>query len=172
MNHSVHFYESRPLLVDWLYRSVREAMQAGDMCVVIARPDIREPLERLLDLQFDVTAASAWGLYAYVYPDELVAELRDRDAGIDAGAFGQWLVGIAAEARAAGRQIAVWAEIGDELARQGEDRATRELENLWETAPAGVCSVTCLYAKAKVRVCDRESTIRQLHGSADSAPND
>lgn len=144
MEHSAHFYESRPLLVDWLYRAVRAGMQAGDTCIVITRPDIRASLERLLDLDFDVTAAAAWGLYAYVDVGETLGT-ESGGAGFDEAAFGEWFADLVSEAEAAGRRVSVWTEVGDVLRERGNDQAMQGIERLWDTARKNVSAVTCLF---------------------------
>ena len=130
-DHFVQFYEADEFLIDSLGGYVREGLEAGDACVVVATGARREGLEaRLRAACVDTDAARATGRLVTLDAAETLSRFMPDDSP-DARRFEETVGGVLARASEAGGRVRVFGEMVALLWADGKTDAALRLEGLW-----------------------------------------
>ena len=130
-DHFVQFYEADEFLLDSLSGYVREGLETGDACVVVARPEHREGLDaRLRASGLDTDAASARGSLVVLDAAETLSLFMSNDAP-DPRRFEEVIGGVLARASEAGGRVRAFGEMVALLWADGKPEAALRLEGLW-----------------------------------------
>jgi len=130
-DHFVQFYESDEFLIDSLSGYVREGLEAGDACVVVAVPSRREALaSRLRAAGLDIDEALAAGRLVMLDAAETLS-LFMSGGSPDARRFEEVVGGVVERASEAGRRVRAFGEMVALLWADGNARAALQLEELW-----------------------------------------
>jgi hypothetical protein len=148
--HAVRFYESDVHLLDGLSRFIGSALGSGDSAVVIATPEHRVELAKLLRARGFNMAVAAWeGRFALLDARETLARFM-RDGMPDESQFMQVIGDVIARAAAATNgphpRVAAFGEMVALLWSDGNVDAAINLERLWnELAKEHSFSLLCAY---------------------------
>jgi signal transduction histidine kinase len=130
-DHFVQFYESDEFLIDSLSGYVREGLETGDACVVVATHARREGLDaRLRASGLDTDGARASGLLVTLDAAETLSRFMSNDAP-DARRFEDVVGGTLARAAEVGQRVRVFGEMVALLWAEGKSDAALRLEGLW-----------------------------------------
>jgi signal transduction histidine kinase len=130
-DHFVQFYEADEFLLDSLSSYVREGLETGDACVVVARPEHREGLDaRLRACGLDTNAACASGRLVMLDAAETLSLFMSNDAP-DPRRFEEVVGRVLARAAEAGGRVRAFGEMVALLWADGNTEAALRLEGLW-----------------------------------------
>jgi signal transduction histidine kinase len=130
-DHFVQFYEADEFLLDSLSGYVREGLEAGDACVIVARPERREGLEaRLRAAGLDVDAARGRGALVMLDAADTLS-LFMSDEGPDPRRFDDVIGGVVERASQAGKRVRAFGEMVALLWADGRADDALRLEALW-----------------------------------------
>lgn len=130
-DHFVQFYEADEFLLDSLTGYVREGLETGDACVVVATEARREGLEtRLRNAGLDTDTARASGRLVTLDAAETLSRFMSNDS-FDAIRFEDVIGGVLARASEAGKRVRVFGEMVALLWADGKTDAALRLEGLW-----------------------------------------
>ncbi|MGZ3637432.1 MAG: PAS domain S-box protein, partial [Ktedonobacterales bacterium] len=146
-DHAVQFYETDDFLVESLSGFVREGLDAGEACVVVAaQAHLSALVTRMEASQLDIASAQAQDALIWLDTDEALARFMVNGMP-QPGRFVEVFGGIIARAAMGGRQVRVFGEMVAELWRQGNPAAAVRLEELWNEIRDAVqpFSLCCAY---------------------------
>lgn len=159
-DHWVQVYGGEPDLMDSLVGFVRDAERAGEAMILIATPEHRQQLTRLL-------VAAGINVNSAMAEDRLF--LLDAEATLgrfmvdgwpDAAKFETVIGGAVARARASGRKVRAFGEMVAILWDRGEHAAMMQLEHFWHVfCQREDLALFCAYP----RRCFSEQTFDSLH---------
>jgi signal transduction histidine kinase len=130
-DHFVQFYERDDSILDSLSGYVREGLEAGEACVVIATHARLEGLEdRLLVAGLDTEAARERGRLFTLDAAATLARFM-ADGSPDPVRFGEVVGGVLARATEGGRHVRAFGEMVAVLWAEGNDEGALALEALW-----------------------------------------
>jgi signal transduction histidine kinase len=130
-DHFVQFYESDEFLIDSISGYVREGLEAGDACVVVAVPARREGLEarlRAFGLDTDEARDSGWLVMLDAFE---TLSLFMSGGSPDPRRFEEVVGGVVARASGAGKRVRAFGEMVALLWADGNAHAALQLEGLW-----------------------------------------
>ncbi|HEX8032561.1 MAG TPA: PAS domain S-box protein, partial [Ktedonobacterales bacterium] len=146
-DHAVQFYETDDFLVEALSGFVREGLDAGEACVVVAAQSHLSPLVMRMEAsQLDIASAQAHDALIWLDADETLARFMVNGMP-HTGRFVEVIGGIIARAAMRGRHVRVFGEMVAELWRQENQAAALRLEELWNELRDAVqpFSLCCAY---------------------------
>lgn len=146
-DHAVQFYETDNFLVEALSRFIREGLDAGEACVVVAARAHRAPLEaRMEAAQLDIASAQAYDDLIWLDVDETLARFMVNGMP-QPRRFFEVIGGVIARAAMGGRHVRVFGEMVAELWWEGNQAAALRLEELWNELSDAVqpFSLCCAY---------------------------
>jgi len=130
-DHFVQFYESDDFLIESLGGYVREGLETGDACVVVATPARREALAaRLRATGVDTDEAVASGRLVMLDAADTLS-LFMSNGSPDARRFEEVIGGVLSRASAAGKRVRAFGEMVALLWAEGHAAAALQLEGLW-----------------------------------------
>jgi signal transduction histidine kinase len=130
-DHFVQFYESDEFLLDSLSGYVREGLETGDACVIVATRERREGLDaRLRATGLDTDAARASGRLVTLDAAETLSLFMSNGLP-DARRFEDVVGAVVARAAEAGKRVRAFGEMVALLWADGAAHAALELEGLW-----------------------------------------
>ena len=130
-DHFVQFYEADEFLIDSLSGYVREGLETGDACVVVATRARREGLEaRLRATGLDTAGARAYGRLVMLDAADTLSRFMSNDSP-DPVRFEEVVGGVMARAQEVGRRVRAFGEMVALLWAEGKSDAALRLEELW-----------------------------------------
>lgn len=146
-DHAVQFYETDDYLVESLSGFIKDGLDAGEACVVVAVQAHRAPLEAHMEAtQLDIASAQAQDAYIWLDADETLARFMVNGMP-QPGRFVEVIGGILARAAMGGRPVRVFGEMVARLWEQRNEAAVVRLEALWNELRDAVqpFSLCCAY---------------------------
>ncbi|HYY97178.1 MAG TPA: ATP-binding protein [Pyrinomonadaceae bacterium] len=145
-DHFVQFYEADEFLLDSLSGYAREGIEAGEACVVVARPGRLEGLDaRLRACGLDPDEARASGRLFTLDAAETLSRFMRGDAP-DPCLFEEVVGGVLSRASREGRRVRAFGEMVALLWADGKPDAAIRLEGLWNgLAKARAFRLFCAY---------------------------
>jgi hypothetical protein len=172
--HALQLFDTAASLADTVSRFIQSGLAVGDAVVVVATAAHWDAIRtRLVATGIDVNAARAAGSLVTRDADILLATLMRGDR-VDVNAFEESVGALLRQLRGSGRDIRIYGEMVDVLARAGEFDAARGLEDCWNrVADVEPITLLCGYmaehfgnprdARALKGICDSHT-----HSHADS----
>jgi hypothetical protein len=170
--HVVQFYGRDEELAERVTDYLLEALDSGDVAIVIATPEHRREFEtRLGRAGVDLAAARDDGSYLALDAGQTLRELMAADQ-LDSAAFDRVIGGMIRRAAAGGRSVRAFGEMVALLWDDGLVNDAVQLEALWEELDARhPFSLFCAYrADSMARDIDAYAEVCRLHGRS-SAPD-
>lgn len=129
--HFVQFYESDAFLEDAVSSFLGAGLGTGSACIMIAMPDHRAGIERLLESNgLDLDAARARNRYISLDAEEALARFMI-DGQPDPEQFFAMLGGLMAQVSESQKPLRIFGEMVAVLWNEGKQRAALRLESLW-----------------------------------------
>jgi len=164
--HAVQFYGRDEELAESVTGYLLEALDSGDVAIVIATPEHRREFEtRLGRAGVDLAAVRDDGSYLALDAGQTLRELMTADQ-LDSAAFDRVIGGTIRRAVAGGRPARAFGEMVALLWDDGLVSAAVQLEALWEELDAKYpFSLFCAYrADSMARDIDAYAEVCRLHG--------
>ena len=164
--HVVQFYGRDEELAERVTDYLLEALDSGDVAIVIATPEHRREFEtRLGHAGVDLAAARDDGSYLALDAGQTLRELMAADQ-LDSAAFDRVIGGMIRRAAAGGRSVRAFGEMVALLWDDGLVNDAVQLEALWEELDARhPFSLFCAYrADSMARDIDAYAEVCRLHG--------
>jgi MEDS: MEthanogen/methylotroph, DcmR Sensory domain len=131
VEHSVQIYADQSLFIEALEGFASGGLRAGEGIIVIATRIHRGALERRLSVRgFDLEQARKEDRYIAVDAAATLSQFMV-NGWPDEALFKQVVTGLVRRARGNGRRVRAFGEMAAILCKQGHNRATVRLENLW-----------------------------------------
>ena len=148
--HVAQFYGDDAFLLESLSRFIGTALGAGDAAIVIATPDHRDGLARILKSRgLDTSSALRAGRYLSLDAAETLATFMvngSPDGDLFAESVGNLIARTKTKSSGDGKRIAIFGEMVSILWSQGKFDAALDLEQLWtDLARTHVFALRCGY---------------------------
>jgi len=182
-SHFVQFYEGERLLHRAAAEFFGEALQNGDICLMIVRPRVYEAVIQRLASERGATAADLANRIHFVDVDAAIDGFMDGPT-LDPERLQQNVLALQADLRRTGGDGTIWivGEMAPVLYKAGNQAAAIRLEELWNQFFAGPqFSVLCTYAIDSFdddllahrfrAICREHTLVMPAEGFAD-APDD